>query len=202
MVAAEVIEGVQVFEVADVLAQEGELVAGQAEGVLLCRAHGEDGSCPERELHRVRGIAPRPPDRLGRPAADAGDAVVVPRVDLPVVDEEIIGKAPEPPPRLLVVFRDRLFGEVAARHDEGLAEVGQQEVVERRIGKHDAQIPVSGGHEGRDGRAVLARKQHDGRFRAAKESRFRVIGDAVAPHLFHVPHHHRKGLVGSSLPLP
>ena len=40
---AEVIEGIQVFEVADVLAQERELVAGQAEGVLLCGAHGEDG---------------------------------------------------------------------------------------------------------------------------------------------------------------
>ena len=61
---SEVIESVQVFEVAYVLAEEGELIAGEAECVLLLGADGENGSCPEGELHRVRGIAPRPPDRF------------------------------------------------------------------------------------------------------------------------------------------
>ena len=56
----EVIEGVQVFKVADVLAEEGELIAGEAEGVLLLGADGEDGSCPEGELHRVRGRSSSP----------------------------------------------------------------------------------------------------------------------------------------------
>ena len=40
------------------------------------------------------------------------------RGDGPVVREEQIGDGAEPPDRVLVLERDRLVGEVPARHDE------------------------------------------------------------------------------------
>ena len=48
----------------------------------------------------------------------ADDGVVVPRVDLAVVEEKTVGDVPEPPQRFVVVLGDRLLAHVAAGHDQ------------------------------------------------------------------------------------
>ena len=67
----------------------------------------------------------------------------------------------EPLVRLVVVVGDRLVGAVAARQHERPAEVGEQEVVERRVREHHAE-PGAAGRDGcRDRRAVAPAQEHD-----------------------------------------
>ena len=73
----------------------------------------------------------------------ADDGVLAAAVDRPVVCEEHVGDSAEPLPRLLVVEGDRLVGAVAARHDERNADVGAEQVVQRRVREHQPRATAS-----------------------------------------------------------
>jgi hypothetical protein len=57
------------------------------------------------------------------------------------VNEEGIGDSSQALQRLVVSVGDRLVGDVAARHDERRARVGEQQVVQGRVRQHHAELP-------------------------------------------------------------
>ena len=84
---------------------------------------------------RARGAA-----RARGPSTTRDDRVVDVPDDRAVVDEEEVGDAAEPRERLALVDADRLVGEVAARRDDREAELAHQQMMQRRIRQHHAEV--------------------------------------------------------------
>ena len=126
-------------EVAEVRREERLAAARDAERALQLGARGDDRPGGARE--RQRGG--RVPARAAERERGAHDGVLAAAVDRPVVREEGVGDPAEPRPRLVVVEGDRLVGEVPARQHERAAEVGREQVVERRVREHDAEPRAS-----------------------------------------------------------
>ena len=107
--------------------------------------------------------------RIGKRRAD--DRVLAAPVDRTVVAEERVGDPAEPLARLVVVVGDRLVRAVAARHHERSAEVGEQQVVERRVREHHAE-PRAARRDRRSDRRVRApAHEHDRPLARARAAR-------------------------------
>jgi len=132
---------VVVGQVADVLADEGVRVAGQAKGVLQLRTSRQQRRGLEGQRHRVGRVAARATQGQHAALAGADDGIIAADVNGPVVQQEGVGQRAEPGQRVVVVGGDWLLAEVAAGHDQGGREAGrllQQQVVQRRVGQHHA----------------------------------------------------------------
>ena len=88
-----------------------------------------------------------------------------------VVQEKGVGQVREALESLVIVVAEGLFGGVARRHDKGRQPGVEKQVVERRVGEHDAQGGVSGRDQATHGRVGAARGEHDGRG-GGEEKRF------------------------------
>jgi hypothetical protein len=113
-----VFQGLKVFHVSHVLAQERIPVTGQAEGVLQFCAARQDGRRLKGELDRVRCVSPGTTDGLGfrrRSHALAAlrlkdpDAVVITRVDLPIMEEKPIREMSKTPPGFFIALSNGFF---------------------------------------------------------------------------------------------
>ena len=192
-------------EVPDVRRDEPHAVAGEGEGVLDLGAGGEhDGVTGQR--HRQRREAAGTAHRHGRPVAPAEDRVLAGHRDLAIVGDEDVRDGAESPHRVVVGEAQRFAGEVARGHDEHrrgswrpVGQIGEEQVVQWRIGEHDTELVESGGHRvgHRGGREP--RQQHDGPLGAGED------GDRPVGHLDHlgedveVRGHEREGLVRTVL---
>ncbi len=129
-----------------------------AERALQLCADGEDRlRRPHRQRHRVG----RKPTGAAERERRSDDRVLAAPVDRAVVAQERIGDPAEPLACLVVVVRDRLVGAVAARHHERSAEVADQQVVQRCVGKHHAEPGIAGRDGAGDRRAVPPAQEHD-----------------------------------------
>src|SRR5579862_1542105 len=72
----------------------------------------------EWKLDRLRRIASRTALRNFAPSRNAHDTVVSANMDLPVVNQKIVGDRREPLRRIVVGVCDRLVGNVAAGKDD------------------------------------------------------------------------------------
>ena len=133
--------------------------AGDAEGALQLGADGKQRSWRgDREAQRRGRVAARAAQREGRP----DDAVLAAPVDRAIVREEGVGDPGEPAPCVGVVDRDRLVGAVSAREDERRAEIGAEEMVQRRVGEHQPE-PGRARRDGRCERRIRVAAQEDDR---------------------------------------
>ena len=106
------------------------------QNVLLSSApDGDDRLARYPEAAARRRVPARAADR----ERGTNDGVLAAAVDRPVVSEEGVGDPAQPRPRLVVLERDRLVGDIPARQHERTAEVGREQVVERRVREHDAE---------------------------------------------------------------
>ena len=148
----------------------------------------------------------RQPQRRGRVAARAADRearaddrVLAAAVDRPVVGEEQVGDVAEAPSRLVVVEGDRLVGAVAARQHERTPGVRAEQVVERRVGKHQPQ-PRRAGRDGRSDRRAR-RRRRTSTIGPRGRSQQRQPRPESARRRERVGRHHRKRLLLAALPL-
>jgi hypothetical protein len=145
-------EGLEVFEVAEVLAGNGETSSGEAEGVLLLSAAGEDFGFAAAEEDGHRCIAASAADGHDLAGDDADDGVVDASMDAAIVVDERIGDRGEALFGFGVIDDDGLFADVAAGHDErglgipAFAQDAEEEIVHRRTGKHHAGCGIAGRH--------------------------------------------------------
>ena len=157
-------EGAQrllVAQVADVVADPGARALGHAERALELGPAGQQPGGGERERERRGDVAARAAQHE-RPAADgAHDRVVGARVDRAVVEQDVVGDAGQALARVVVAVGDRLVGHVAARHHERRRGVVREQVVQRRVGQHHAELAAARGDRRRHGRAGAPRGEHD-----------------------------------------
>ena len=62
------------------------------------------------------------------------------------MDEKNIGDAAEPLQGFTLIRANRLVAEVAARGDDGEIEFGHQQMVQRRVRQHRAEVRIAGGN--------------------------------------------------------
>ena len=98
----------------------------------------------------------------------ADDGVVGSRLDRAVVDQEQVGDLGEPLAGVVVLVRDRLVRDVAAREHERLPQIRHQQVVERRVRQHHPELRRPGRDRRRDRGVRTPRREHD-RAHAARE---------------------------------
>ena len=151
-------ERLPVLEVADVVADPRAAALGEAERALELGAARQD----RRGRHdRQREAVRHAPARAAQDERAAHDRVVGARLDRPVVDEEGVGDPAEPLARVVVGERDRLVGDVAARQHERHAHVAEQQMVQRRVRQHHAELAQPRGDRVRHRGARRARGDDD-----------------------------------------
>ena len=92
-----------------------------------------------------------------------------------------VGDAAEPLAGVVVLVGDRLVGEVAAGHHQRLADVGEQQVVQRRVRQHHAELAAPRRDRGGDARAGPPRREHDRPLAPAQQRRLGVAELAQRP---------------------
>ncbi len=168
------------IQIADVLADENSRADGEGDGVFQVRADGENrfgsGMAEFRfESDRERRVAPGPAQDHLAVEQDAHDGVVNVAEDGAVVDEEEVGDAAQMNEGLVFIGADGFVGQIAAGGDDGESEIGEEQMMERSRGQHDAEVRIGRGDGSGDverGRK-LGRKtaeQGDGSLRGAEQA--------------------------------
>ena len=86
-----------VLQVSDVLAEHGIMPGGQAEGILEFAACGDHFRYGPAEINGRRREPARSPQHHRPAAQDAGDRIVYRGLDRPVVGQESVRQAIQPP---------------------------------------------------------------------------------------------------------
>jgi hypothetical protein len=117
------------------------------------------------------------------------------------VSKKSVGQVPQSR-QFLFPAHDRLFAEIAAGHDQRPKFAArEQQMMQRRIGQHYAEVREAGRDSGRNHRLRTPAQQYDGPARAGQLSRRFVIHQAKAGGVFEAAYHQGEGLVAAPLPL-
>ena len=198
----------RVLHVAEVLRDEHLVAEAQGDGVLELGADREQrrrlasARRKRRQAQRQRRVAAGAAQQPRRAGDPAHHAVVGVAGDRPVVDQEAVGDAAQPFDRLVLGGDDGLLGEVAAGRHHRPAELRHQQVVERRVGEHQAELRLPRGHLVGDRRTRQARQQHDGCLGRRQQVGGRFIHRAQRAGGVEVGHHQRQRLGGALLAPP
>ena len=129
------------LQVTDVMARYHPVVVGHADRALQLgpdREHGAAGD--ERQPQRFRSESARPPQRAHPATCGTDHGIVATDVNGAIVREDPVDERRQPRGGVVVLVGDRLVAGVAARHHERAADPGEDEVVERAVGQHHAQL--------------------------------------------------------------
>src|SRR5271165_2606884 len=88
---AEELHSFHVFEIADVLAQDGIAIFGQAQGVFQLAAAGQNLLYGHSEIDRLRSEAAGSSDRILAVFKALDDGIVHSGLNLPIVQQKVIG---------------------------------------------------------------------------------------------------------------
>ncbi len=139
--AVQELHGLRPFHIAYVLRQVAPLAPQDGAGNHELWPHGHH-SAPtglEGELHGHGHVAPRAPEEGRAPVHHAHHGVIAPSPDAPVVHEQVVGHAAQLAEGALVVRDHGLARHVGRGHHERQdTRVVEQEVVDARVGQHDA----------------------------------------------------------------
>lgn len=152
--------GFEVFQIADVGADQGAMLRGQTEGGLEIGADGQDGGGGDGEVEGQGRVAASAADGEGTLAVEADDGVVARRGDFAVVEEEEISEAGEMLEGLGVGGGNGFGMAIAGGHDEGVEGASEEEGVQGRGGQHEADVAIAGGED--LGLGVAGRQEDDG----------------------------------------
>ena len=196
-------ERLGVLEVADVVRDPGAAAAGQAERALELGPAGKHvAGGGHRQREHARHRAARPAQRQRPPARDPQHRVVGARLDRPVVEHERVGDGVQPLERVVVLVGDRLVGDVAAGHHQRLADVGQQQVVQRAVRQHHAELGRERRDRGRHPRSRPPRREDDRPVAAAQQRRLDASRPDELVRRVDVARHQRERLLLAVLARP
>ena len=198
------LEGAQgdlVFQVADMVADEGKPIAPQTERVfqLAPTSQHVPPEFPFQPYRRGR-ISPCASQQARRAVPYSSHRIVTAGVNFPVVREKSIGDPAQPFPGIFILVGDGLIGEISAGHHQGPCQFPQQQVMERGIGEHHPQFPGTWSHQRSDGGRRLLFQQHDGAGGRRQQPRFLGIHDTDAVDVRHAGSHQGKRLVVAAFP--
>ena len=124
------------------LRDDGLPVLEQAEGRFQLSAHGKHGRRileARRQRERRWRVAPRTAQHAWLAGHHPRDAIVEAVHNIAVMHQEIIGDAGQPLAGFLVADALRLVAAVARGEHNRAAKVFHQQMMERRVGQHEAQ---------------------------------------------------------------
>jgi len=161
-----------VLHVSDVLAENSVVPGGQAKRVLEFCAYSNHVRYGPAEIKGSRRETARSPPQQSLPAKDSSDGIVYRGPDRAVVSQAAVGQALQTP-QILFLAHDRLLAEISAgHHQRAKLGVREQQMMQRRIRQHHAEVRVSGSHKGKIAFDPLS-QQHDGPLRAEQQIVFR-----------------------------
>ena len=142
-----------VFQIADVLAENGIVALREAERALQLATERQISSNSIPRSMVLRRISARAAQHALAAFERADHGIVHTRLDVTVVDQKPVGDAAKSAHASSFAIDDWLLAEVAAGHhqrvnSEACRRIAEQQVVQRRVGQHHAQSVVAG----RDGR--------------------------------------------------
>ena len=146
-------------------------------------------------------VAPRAPQHRRAPGDHPRHRVVAAVLDRAVVGQEQVGDAPQALARLLVLRRHRLLGQVPGGHHQGPAHLGEEEVVQRRVGEEQADEGVPRRHLVGQAPSVPTSHEDDGPLDRLEETALLRLELRQPLGLGQVAHHHREGLLVPPLAL-
>jgi len=124
----------QRFEIADVLADYGRSVVGQATVFFRWAPTARIGRSKAGLGDRPGRVAAGAPHDHRLAPDNADDGIVDMTRDGPIVDEEDIGDSAQPSHRFVFIRADRFVGKIPAGGHHGETEFLHQNVVERSVG--------------------------------------------------------------------
>ena len=175
---AEELESLQVFEIADMLAQNGIPVLRQAKRVFQFASACQNLGQRHRERNGIGRIAPRPAHGILALFKDLKDGIVHAGVNRPIVKEEMVGERVKPRPCVLIAAYDRFFTHVAAGHDKGLERFIEEHVMQRRVRQHHSKARISGRGACRYAGVFAMRSENDRPARSLEQRAIRGGQDA------------------------
>ena len=154
--------GGDVLEIADVRSGIGAVAEADADRVLQQRAAASTGCANGGDADRPRHVT-------SRPAQAATGAPAITRVTESSQNasmsrscsRKIVGHRRQARDGVVVAIGERLVADVARRHHERPADAAQQQVMQRRVGKHQADQRRVRRHQARQRRMRTRPRQHD-----------------------------------------
>ena len=113
-----VLQGLQILQVPDVLAEEGMLSFPEAEAGLLLRTAGQQMLLLRRDCHRLRHIAARSPGKILMPVKYPAERIITARLNQAVVEQISVRNPFQRLHCALVVLQDRRIREICACHHQ------------------------------------------------------------------------------------
>ena len=113
-------------------------------------------------MNGIGGIAPCPSYQLWFPLFHNSQTIIIAGIDIPIVNNEEVSDALEPPYCLIVVLGDGLLADIAAGHHQGHAGFPEQHMVQRGIWEHHPQILEFGRYLARYRGIFFPSQQQDG----------------------------------------
>ncbi len=191
----------QIFQIADVLAEECFAAAKDANGVFQFTADGQNRLRFVFKGNRYGNKTAGTAQHLRLAGGDANDGIIAAAQDIAIVNEVSIGDAVEPAEGFGVIDGDGLFAEVGAGHDKRVEfGAGKEEMVKRGVRQKNAQKMIARSNAFREAGVGLARKQDDGPLDGEKEFAGCIIEDAEAVNVLNTAKHDGKRLFDAALP--
>ena len=189
-------------KIAQMLAHDHAAGCSEGDGGLEMSAEGQRGIARAGSGHQRGGMAARTTQDLRAATDDLHDRIVERAHDGPVVDEEQVRDPAESLDRLGLVDHDGVLGQIAAGGDHGEAEVGHQEMMQRRVGQQRAEPAIAGRHGRRNAIFLDAFEQHDRPLGRSECHLGRCVDTTGQAGGREVGKHHRERLFGALLAKP
>ncbi len=114
------LEGLQVLQIAHMLAQESLTIPGQTKRIFHLRAHGQNSVGRAGQRQRIRCPAPGTPHKGRCPTrVDKSHRIITGHKNVSIVQQEGIGKICQALQGLVVVLGDGLLRQIARGHHQG-----------------------------------------------------------------------------------
>src|SRR5215510_6725542 len=190
--------GAFIAEIAKMLAEEDVPTTDKRKYALELTAAGQD------RLDRLVGEGDRQGHVAPRTAQEKGDSVDAPRyrvvaadLDRAIVSQKEIRNAAQPVHGVAIFEGDRLVAPIPTRHDQREVDSSEEQMLERRVGQHHAEMTQSRSHL--IGHALTCPQgtpwqKHDGARGRLEQSRLRIRDDAESACRLEAAHHHGQRL--------
>ena len=176
--AAKCLQSERRIEVADVLTDNDLTAGGDGERVFLMCADRQQRRQRLLNRHGIGSIAASATQDHLASQDNAHDGIIDLPGDGAIVNEENVGDTGQARQSLALVEADRLVAAVAAGGHDGKTDLGHQQMVQRRVRQHDAEIGIAGSHCGSNGQVRTGGTCRSG---SARLTYCAVAGPAAIP---------------------
>src|SRR5271165_7003387 len=192
----------QVFEIADMLAEKCLRAANHADGVFQFATDSEDRWRFLLDGNGYGNEAAGTAEFLRLTQDNTNDGIVAAAKNFAVVNEQRIGKAVEATHGFVVLDDDGLFTEIRTGHHQGIElSAGEQEIVQWSVRQENAEKTVARRYAGSDVSLQTSRQQHNRAFDGKQLPAGDGIDDTKALGVFDAANHYREGFFNAALAL-